>query len=47
MATQAITSRYALALKAKGKSFSVFFPLDVNGKVQNYLFEFSIEDVMT
>lgn len=29
----------------KGKSFSVFMPLEINGVIKNYLFSFKIEDV--
>lgn len=36
-----------LALKSKGKSFSIFLPLKVKSKVENYQFKFIIEDVHT
>ncbi len=29
----------------KGRSFSVFMPLEINGAIKNYLFSFKIEDV--
>jgi hypothetical protein len=31
------------ALNYKGRSFSVFIPLEINGAVKNYLFTFSID----
>ena len=33
------------AKNLKGKSFSVFMPLEINGVVKNYLFSFNIADV--
>lgn len=35
------------ALKYKGQSFGVFLPIEVKGKVENYLFKFIIKDVST
>jgi uncharacterized protein YcfL len=33
------------ALSYKGKSFSIFMPLEINGVVKNHLFTFTIQDV--
>ena len=35
----------AAAVLYKGKSFSIFMPLEINGVVKNYLFTFTIQDV--